>query len=308
MNENNQSDFGAQHSVDLTGKPIAPFRPATDPPPFELKEFEYQHVNEADGSFSVEGPNIPGFYAALARAQSAFQAVVRSRTVTVRPKEGREYTFSYAELDAVLDAVLPALNAEGFSLLQPWHGVGDSQIVRTMLTHECGVLTVKVNLPPAERPGMQAKGGAITYVRRYLCSLLGVAAEDDDDGNAADGNEIQKSERRDRSKPPEHPQSRKQGAALGEKEAAELKQKVEAAGAKKSEADPPAPGELMMIPATGKVIGMRMRELKFNRQNAEDITHRVLGKSAIDSKGDNALTEAEAQKLLLALAKEQVPT
>jgi hypothetical protein len=49
--------------------------------------------------------------------------------------------------------------------------------------------------------GSQAFGSALSYMRRYaLTSLLGVAADSDDDANAADGNAAQQIERRP--KPP----------------------------------------------------------------------------------------------------------
>lgn len=240
--------------------------------------YAYRTVNEEDGSFSVEGPNLPGFYAALARAQAAFGPVVRSRTVEIQPREGRAYKFSYAELDSVLDAVLPALNAHGFSLLQPWHGMSQ-QMIRIMLVHEFGVLTAKVQLPPSERDGMQAKGSAITYVRRYLCSLLGVAAEDDDDGNRVDGNTTLASTQKPRSATP----------------ASKRREPPAPAPAVTGVADP-------MRDDTGRAIGAAMRALGFNRKDGEDLCYRVLSKSAFDAEGRNTLSETEAQKLLSALS------
>jgi len=55
--------------------------------------------------------------------------------------------------------------------------------------------------------GNQQFGSALTYMKRYtLAALVGVAADEDDDGNAADGNEVQAMQEAVRkAKPPKAP-------------------------------------------------------------------------------------------------------
>lgn len=95
---------------------------------------------------------------------------------------------SYATLNNVREAVMPALNESGITLLQPTVSLDGKVYVETILLHESGefisgeteAVLAKVNDP-------QSLGSAISYARRYgLMSTLGLAAEDDD-GNSASG-------------------------------------------------------------------------------------------------------------------------
>lgn len=95
---------------------------------------------------------------------------------------------SYASLNAVREAVTPALNANGITVLQPTVELNGKSYVETLLLHESGewisglteVVAAKINDP-------QAAGSGISYSRRYgLQSLLSIGAEDDD-GEAAMG-------------------------------------------------------------------------------------------------------------------------
>lgn len=89
---------------------------------------------------------------------------------------------SYADLNAVREACLPALNANGVSVLQPTVHVEGRAYVETVLLHESGefisslteVLCAKQNDP-------QAHGSGISYARRYgLQSLVNLGSADDD--------------------------------------------------------------------------------------------------------------------------------
>jgi hypothetical protein len=79
-----------------------------------------------------------------------------------------------------LDAVLPALTAEGVLLTQP---ISDGA-VHTILSKGEESLASSLPLPVITDP--QKMGSAITYYRRYtLTSLLALAAEDDDANTAS---------------------------------------------------------------------------------------------------------------------------
>lgn len=90
----------------------------------------------------------------------------------------------YATLEGVLAAVTPALLNNGLLLLQPITEGAEGMVVLTQLWHESGE---KMEFPfklPAQSD-MQKLGSAITYARRYsVLALLGIAPEDDDDGNS----------------------------------------------------------------------------------------------------------------------------
>jgi hypothetical protein len=132
--------------------------------------------------------------AALAKAQGTFHPVARNRKVKVQPKKREDgylpppYEFEYATLDSVIDSTREALSANGICHTAM---IADGRIV-VKLYHASGEwFSASVPVPPVNA-GWQAFGSAITYARRYLLTpLLGVASEEDDDGNAADGNEVQ---------------------------------------------------------------------------------------------------------------------
>lgn len=93
---------------------------------------------------------------------------------------------TYADLNSVREACMPALNKHGIVVLQPTVHIDGKNFVKTVLLHESGetieglteIIYNKVN-------DAQAQGSGITYARRYgLQSLCNVGAEDDD-GNKA---------------------------------------------------------------------------------------------------------------------------
>lgn len=125
--------------------------------------------------------------AALAVAQREFGTVTRDKTVTVTTKTGGQYKFSYAPLESVIAATRPALSAHGLVLVQMLH----DGALETTLLHESGEsITGSMGLPDTQ--DIQALGSAVTYLRRYaMQALLGIAAEEDDDGNQAAGNQAE---------------------------------------------------------------------------------------------------------------------
>jgi hypothetical protein len=131
-------------------------------------------------------PNLGALAASLAKAQNTFPTIVRDRKVTVTTKAGGSYSFMYAPLDTVLAAVRAPLAANGLAIVQ----ILDGPALVTTLLHESGAsLSGRVDLPPTQ--DVQGLGSAITYLRRYaLQAMLGIAAEDDDDGNRASGNQV----------------------------------------------------------------------------------------------------------------------
>lgn len=140
---------------------------------------------------TVDSTNNGSLAEALAKAQAEFGTISRSKTVLVRMKSGGQYKFSYAPLEAILRATMPALNKYGFGLVQ---AIENDSVV-THLHHAAGSYSNTVKIMVVDS-GPQAYGSAITYARRYgVTLLLGVCADDDDDGNAAEGNEAEEQER-----------------------------------------------------------------------------------------------------------------
>ena len=116
--------------------------------------------------------------AALAAAQAQMGKALKSAN-------NPHFKSKYADLSSVVDATMPALNANGIAVIQPMQESETGRIVMTKFIHTSGeVLECAIPLIVAKND-MQGMGSAITYARRYgLMSLAGIAPEDDD-GNAA---------------------------------------------------------------------------------------------------------------------------
>jgi hypothetical protein len=133
-------------------------------------------------------PSLGPLVAALAKAQTEFATVTRDKTVTVQTKTGGSYKFSYAPLDTILAAVRGPLSDNGLVLVQT---LDDGALVTSLLHESGGSISGRMALPGTN--DIQGLGSAITYLRRYaIQAVLGIAAEEDDDGNHAAGNTTQR--------------------------------------------------------------------------------------------------------------------
>jgi hypothetical protein len=92
----------------------------------------------------------------------------------------------YADLNAIREACMPALNNNGIVVLQPTVHIDGKNFVKTLLLHTSGEsIEGYTEIIYSKQNDAQAQGSGITYARRYgLQSLVNVGAEDDD-GNKA---------------------------------------------------------------------------------------------------------------------------
>ena len=127
---------------------------------------------------------------ALAKAQGEMKAAVYDR---VNPY----YKSKYATLSAVMEACKPSLSKYNIAVVQgtSFDMETNSVKVETMLIHTSGQwISETLNMKPAKNDP-QSVGSSITYARRYsLASLVGIAADEDDDGTASVDNKKQKTE------------------------------------------------------------------------------------------------------------------
>lgn len=127
-------------------------------------------------------------HARLARVLAEIQDPTKNCDVTVTPKSGAPpYSFSYADLGALLAVVRPVLSRHGLSLVQHAEVSPDLVTVRTVVSYGLANAESCWSSPSSGKP--QDIGGVLTYARRYtLGSLIPVFGEPDDDANAASGN------------------------------------------------------------------------------------------------------------------------
>jgi ERF superfamily len=91
----------------------------------------------------------------------------------------------YANLDTVLAAISESFNKYNLCLLQPTEVRDERVILKTVIYHVESGEQISSELLLPQNTDSQKTGSAITYYRRYaLCSLLGIIADEDDDGNA----------------------------------------------------------------------------------------------------------------------------
>ena len=116
----------------------------------------------------------------------AFLAAQKVMEPPKRTATNPHFKSSFAPLDECIRVAKTALNGEGIAFMQPCVSTDDGRIgVQTVISGhgEKADLGTLLGTPPADP---QKVGSWLTYFRRYaLCAALGLAAEDDDDANAA---------------------------------------------------------------------------------------------------------------------------
>lgn len=138
-------------------------------------------------------PSLPGFspqFDQLARAlvalnmDEAFGNPVKNRHITVYPPGERPYNHSFIDLPGLLAHVRKALAAHGLFLV---HQIHNTTLTVILMHGESGQFC-KAATTVSARSGIHSVISEITMMRRVMtAALLGVAGEEDDDGNTAAG-------------------------------------------------------------------------------------------------------------------------
>lgn len=145
-------------------------------------DFDLPDVIQTD--FQIIG-DASALFTALASAQSKFKAIPETKTVTVSTRQGRSYSYQYADLSSIIDIVRPALNREKIYLSQT---VSKGR-VQTILAGHDAVLVFSTQFANNDI-SPQEQGSVLTYYKRYsLSAALGVASggEDVDADDTVDG-------------------------------------------------------------------------------------------------------------------------
>ncbi len=120
--------------------------------------------------------------ATFAEALSAAQA-----ELTDPPKDSVNPHFKsrYSSLNTILKTVRPILAKHGIAFTQTTDIIDGQFVLVTRLLWRDEEIVGRYPIQPT-KTDPQGQGSAITYARRYaLQAIVGVAADDDDDGNAA---------------------------------------------------------------------------------------------------------------------------
>lgn len=116
-------------------------------------------------------------------------ALLKAQSEMSNPKKGATNPFfksKYADLNAIREAVIPTLNENGISVLQPIVHVDGKNFVKTILLHESGELMDSLTeIIYNKQNDAQAQGSGISYARRYALQSFVCVGADDDDGQKA---------------------------------------------------------------------------------------------------------------------------
>lgn len=125
---------------------------------------------------------------AYAKAQGQFRTPTLNRTAVIKNAAAQIlYTTDYADIQECIDCIKKPLSDNGLSFTQTTQPIGGQWYLILELLHASGeskrtLLPIDVNKPP------QQLGGLLTYLKRYqISAFFGLAADFDDDGNAAEG-------------------------------------------------------------------------------------------------------------------------
>lgn len=137
-------------------------------------------------------------------ARRAFDAAVADAKAEIKPisknREGHNNK-RYADFAALASAVDPIISKHGLSYRFRTHQEDGRIKVTCVLSHRAGHSEETTLEGPADTSGsknaIQAIGSTLTYLQRYsLTQALGLAASDDDNGEAAGGNDVLSDEQR----------------------------------------------------------------------------------------------------------------
>lgn len=119
---------------------------------------------------------------ALVKVQGALPQITKDKTA-----QGAQFSYDYVSLDTVMPAALAILGKHGIAITQtPGTAEDGGSNLSTTLLHVSGEWLSDTQPLLITKQDAQGQGSAITYARRYgLMAILGIVADEDDDGTAA---------------------------------------------------------------------------------------------------------------------------
>lgn len=127
---------------------------------------------------------------ALAKALSIVQSKLQP---AVKDAANPFFKAKYADLNSVWQSCRALLSENGLAVAQVNQFSETGVVIETVLMHESGEWISGEMYLPLAKHDPQGVGSATTYGRRYgLAAIVGIVADEDDDGNAASNRQVQK--------------------------------------------------------------------------------------------------------------------
>jgi len=130
-----------------------------------------------------------------ATLELAMLAVQSELTNPIKDTKNEFFKSKYATLPEIRNLVTPILAKYGLYIIQCVGYDDKHTYIATDIMHATTGKVIRSVMPLIlDKQTPQGQGSAITYARRYaLCAMLNIAADEDDDGNAASqGKELPK--------------------------------------------------------------------------------------------------------------------
>lgn len=123
----------------------------------------------------------------LDKLAPAFVALQADLKPVAKSANNPFYKSSYAPLSEVMETIQPILAKHKLAITQFPTNLDGVSALQTVLIHESGQSLLFAPVPLLlTKHDAQAQGSAMTYARRYgIMAVLGVVADEDDDGNKA---------------------------------------------------------------------------------------------------------------------------
>lgn len=135
---------------------------------------------------------------ALSKAQFEFKAPKKNKHVDFTDKNGRRVKYSYADLADIIEAIREPFGKNGLAIFHQLAYDGQFYGLKTSLVHLSGEFVdtwYPLPDPSVNSVRPQEFGSSLTYARRYsLSSLVGIASDEDGDGQSAEPSNLQKTQ------------------------------------------------------------------------------------------------------------------
>lgn len=134
----------------------------------------------------ITSSDIKDLAEALAKAQGEIKQPHKTKMATVPMKSGGQYSYKYADLADIVECIKDPFQKHGLSHVQGIATKNGGIVVTTKILHSSGQSIEEELWMPVGDDRPQTLGSIITYGRRYsLAAMVGVAPDDDDDGQQA---------------------------------------------------------------------------------------------------------------------------
>ena len=126
----------------------------------------------------------------IAKIAKALLEAQKEMVNAVKDSKNPFFKSTYADLNSVREACMPALNKNSISAIQPTVSFEGRNYINTILMHESGeYLSGLTEIIYTKTNDAQAQGSGISYARRYgLQSMCNVGVADDDGNKASNPN------------------------------------------------------------------------------------------------------------------------